>query len=84
MNGVEQFVVAHEVEFGSGGDPIAVTEAVCRAVVDATGIAPGAIVLVKAGGIPRTSSGKIRRQECRQRYLAGVLPCGYTWQNPTA
>ena len=84
MNGVEQFVVAHEVEFGRGGDPIAVTEAVCRAVVDATGIAPGAIVLVKAGGIPRTSSGKIRRQECRQRYLAGVLPCGYTWQNPTA
>jgi acyl-CoA synthetase (AMP-forming)/AMP-acid ligase II len=84
MNGVEQFVVAHEVEFGSGGDPIAVTEAVCRAVVDATGIAPGAIVLVRAGGIPRTSSGKIRRPECRQRYLAGVLPCGYTWQNPTA
>ena len=84
MNGVEQFVVAHEVEFGRGGDPVAVTEAVCRAVVDATGIAPGAIVLVKVGGIPRTSSGKIRRQECRQRYLAGVLPCGHTWQNPMA
>jgi fatty acid CoA ligase FadD32 len=31
-------------------------------------------VLVKSGGVPRTSSGKIARNACRQRYLAGELP----------
>jgi acyl-CoA synthetase (AMP-forming)/AMP-acid ligase II len=31
------------------------------------------VVLVKAGGIPRTTSGKIRRSACRRGYLAGTL-----------
>jgi acyl-coenzyme A synthetase/AMP-(fatty) acid ligase len=31
------------------------------------------VVLVKTGGIPRTTSGKIRRSACRSGYLAGTL-----------
>lgn len=31
------------------------------------------LVLLKPGGIPRTSSGKIRRRDCRALYLAGKL-----------
>jgi acyl-CoA synthetase (AMP-forming)/AMP-acid ligase II len=31
------------------------------------------LVLVRPGGIPRTSSGKIRRRDCRAMYLAGKL-----------
>ncbi|MEV5705517.1 fatty acyl-AMP ligase [Actinoallomurus sp. NPDC052274] len=31
-------------------------------------------VLVEPGGVPRTSSGKIARGACRERYLAGTLP----------
>ena len=30
-----------------------------------------AIVLIKAGSIPKTSSGKIQRHACRDGYLAG-------------
>ncbi len=32
-----------------------------------------AIVLAKAGAIPKTSSGKTRRSACRERYLSGQL-----------
>lgn len=32
------------------------------------------LVLVRPGGVPRTSSGKVARSACRERYLAGDLP----------
>ncbi|MGH8548061.1 MAG: non-ribosomal peptide synthetase, partial [Methylococcales bacterium] len=31
------------------------------------------LVLVQPGGVPKTSSGKLRRQACKQAYLDGVL-----------
>jgi acyl-CoA synthetase (AMP-forming)/AMP-acid ligase II len=31
------------------------------------------IVLIKPGALPRTSSGKVRRTQCRTQYLAGNL-----------
>lgn len=47
--------------------------AVQRAVADYFGVQVHALVLLKVGGVPKTSSGKIRRQECRKAYLAGAL-----------
>jgi acyl-CoA synthetase (AMP-forming)/AMP-acid ligase II len=76
MEGVERYVVAHEMEFGGGWNREAVAEGVRRALTGALGIGPGAIVLVKAGAIPRTSSGKVRRQVCKQMFLAQELACG--------
>ncbi|MBN2702358.1 MAG: hypothetical protein JXR29_13010, partial [Methylothermaceae bacterium] len=32
------------------------------------------LVLVKPGGVPKTSSGKLRRRACREAYLNGGLP----------
>ena len=37
------------------------------------------IVLVKAGSIPKTSSGKIQRHACRNGYLAGQLDVVASW-----
>jgi fatty-acyl-CoA synthase len=46
----------------------------CReAVVCATGLDPGLVVLLAPGILPRTSSGKIRRAETLRRWLAGTL-----------
>jgi len=45
-----------------------------EAVLTATGLAPGRVVLVIPGALPRTSSGKIRRAETLQRWLRGALP----------
>lgn len=46
----------------------------CReAVLDATGLLPDLVVLLEPGTLPRTSSGKIRRREALDRWLAGQL-----------
>ncbi|GHG07308.1 MULTISPECIES: fatty acyl-AMP ligase [Amycolatopsis] len=49
----------------------ALTAAVRRLVSDAHGLALRDVLLVPAGRVPRTSSGKIARGACRDRYLAG-------------
>jgi len=41
---------------------------------DAFLFGPDDVRLVPVGGIPRTTSGKVRRDACRQLYLAGELP----------
>jgi acyl-CoA synthetase (AMP-forming)/AMP-acid ligase II len=43
------------------------------AILDRTGIAPQAVLLLDPGTLPRTSSGKLRRQEALRRHLAGTL-----------
>ncbi|MET0649586.1 MAG: AMP-binding protein [Pyrinomonadaceae bacterium] len=84
VEGAEQLVIAAEVNqrhrpaSHAPGDATALdlkslTRAVQRDVSDQYGIGVHALALLKMGSIPITSSGKIRRQECRQRYLTGAL-----------
>jgi long chain fatty acid CoA FadD26 len=47
------------------------TAAIRRLVSDAHGLALRDVLLVPPGRVPRTSSGKIARGACRDRYLAG-------------
>jgi acyl-coenzyme A synthetase/AMP-(fatty) acid ligase len=47
--------------------------AIRRAIADQHEVVPSIIVLVSAQGIPRTSSGKLRRYECRTQFLSGQL-----------
>jgi fatty-acyl-CoA synthase len=42
-------------------------------VRDAVGIPPEEVVLVQPGTLPKTSSGKLQRTLCRDRYKAGAL-----------
>jgi acyl-CoA synthetase (AMP-forming)/AMP-acid ligase II len=44
-----------------------------RAVLAATGLDAARVVVLDAGTLPRTSSGKLRRQETLRRHLAGAL-----------
>lgn len=83
VEGEEQLVIAAEVnqryrpEGGDGEspalDPKSLERAVQRDISDQYGIGVHALVLVKMGSIPKTSSGKIRRQECRQSFLTGTF-----------
>jgi acyl-CoA synthetase (AMP-forming)/AMP-acid ligase II len=50
-----------------------VCEAIRRAVTERTGLTPHTIRLLAPGSLPRTSSGKLRRQEALRRYQAGTL-----------
>lgn len=68
--GTEEVVVVIECPPRAPAD---VAEAV-RAMVSAeVGLAPAEVVRVRPGTLPKTTSGKPRRQETRRRYLAGEL-----------
>ena len=69
----EALLVLAERRRGAVGDDVALEAAARRAVLDRTGVAPHAVVLLAPGTLPRTSSGKLRRQEALRRWLAGTL-----------
>src|SRR5262249_4037253 len=54
-------------------DPEAVIIAIRQAVSECHGLHVYAVLLLKAGGIPRTSSGKIQRYACRLGFLSKNL-----------
>jgi len=58
---------------GEAGGDEQVAAAAARAVLERTGLAPLAVRLLPPGTLPRTSSGKLRRQEALRRFLAGTL-----------
>ncbi|MEU6592219.1 amino acid adenylation domain-containing protein [Streptomyces sp. NPDC046881] len=69
-----RIVLVHEVRGRLDADAVTrITAAVRESVADGHGVRVDDVVLVRLGAIPRTSSGKIRRAECRTRWLAGDL-----------
>jgi amino acid adenylation domain-containing protein len=73
VDGEERLVLAQEVSNRLPLDADAVIEAVRRVVAEEHEIQTYAVVLLEPGSIPKTSSGKIQRQACRARYMAGGL-----------
>ncbi|MEU6186517.1 fatty acyl-AMP ligase [Nocardia sp. NPDC047038] len=72
----EDLVVAAELGTVDGREPIelfALARRIRTAVASTHEVMPGAVLLLEPGRIPKTSSGKLRRGECRARYLAGQL-----------
>ena len=51
--------------------------AIRETIVGEYDVSPGKIIFVRSGTLPRTSSGKIRRQECKARFLSGDLKIVY-------
>jgi fatty acid CoA ligase FadD32 len=70
----ERLVIVAERSRRSPPDPEEVRRAVRAAVSTIHDLPLHDLVLVRPGGVPRTSSGKIARSACRERYLAGDLP----------
>ena len=77
----EQLVVVQEV--GRHYDDVLIQEAIeaiRQAVLSEFDVEVAAIELLRAGTIPKTSSGKIQRQACRSRLLAGELKAVYSFR----
>ncbi|CAG1005375.1 partial fatty acid CoA ligase FadD32, partial [Myxococcaceae bacterium] len=55
-------------------DHAAVFTAMRQRLAEAAELAAAELVLAQPGGVPKTSSGKLRRQACKQAYLQGSLP----------
>ena len=68
--GREAVVVVAETK---AEDTTPVREAVAKRVKEAVGLAAAEVVLVIAGTLPKTSSGKLQRSLARTRYLAEEL-----------
>ncbi|UFP93830.1 amino acid adenylation domain-containing protein [Gloeobacter morelensis MG652769] len=73
MEGQERLVVAQELDFRQAVDIEAVAAAIRQAVYAEHEVQVHTVVLLKAGSIPRTSSGKIRRQACSSDFRTGKL-----------
>lgn len=71
--GEEQLVIVQEVEFRQKPNIEEVTTAIRQAVAEEHEIQAYAVVLIKAGTISKTSSGKIQRRATCAQYLAGEL-----------
>ncbi len=71
---VERLVVVQEVERGARVEAWSVVaEQIAAAVAEAHGAPADVVSLVRAGSIPRTTSGKVRRGACRNLFAQGAL-----------
>ncbi|MET0646791.1 MAG: condensation domain-containing protein, partial [Pyrinomonadaceae bacterium] len=76
----EQLVVVQEVEFRRRPEATAVIDAIRQAVAEEHEVQLHAVVLIKPGTIPQTSSGKIQRSRCRAQFEAGELQVVAEWR----
>ncbi len=77
-NGEEQVVVVQEVNHQEGMDLAALAQIVRQAVATEHELQLHAVALLEPRTIPKTSSGKIQRHLCRQKFLAHKLKLLYT------
>ena len=71
--GHEGLCVIHEVRMHTGLILDDVIRAIRSDIARDHEIRPDAVVLVRAGTLPRTSSGKVKRIECRERWLSKTM-----------
>jgi len=72
-SGTEKLVVAAESRERDATKRAAIAAAVTEQVSRGLGLPPDRVEIIPPGSIPKTSSGKLRREETKQLYLAGTL-----------
>jgi len=65
---------------GASVDTAAVFGSLRQALADDHQILPAALVLTGLADLPKTSSGKIQRQACREAFLSGTLQATAVWR----
>ena len=76
----ERLVVVQELERRAPSDLGGLVERVRQAVTEEHEVQPHAIVLVSAGSVPKTSSGKLQRRACREMFLSGSFEALAEWR----
>jgi acyl-CoA synthetase (AMP-forming)/AMP-acid ligase II len=78
IDGKERLCVIQEVK--PAADLPAIANSIRARVAAAHQLPVGSVILVRHGAVPRTSSGKVRRAECRAALLTGQLEKVYEWR----
>jgi acyl-CoA synthetase (AMP-forming)/AMP-acid ligase II len=73
-------VIVQEARSHASGDLRAAAFAIRRRVAEVHEIPVRAVLLVRPGAIPTTTSGKVRRRLCRETYLAGSFDALHAWR----
>ncbi|MGB7845373.1 MAG: AMP-binding protein [Candidatus Acidiferrum sp.] len=71
--GTEKLVIVAETREENRGKRAAIVAAMNDEITRGLGLPPDRVELIPPGSIPKTSSGKLRREETKQLYLAGTL-----------
>ena len=86
VDGEERLVVVQELErsyrsaLSPKGDLREVTSAIRQAIAEGHGLQPHAILLLRTGSVPKTTSGKIQRQACKIGFLTASLNVLSAWR----
>jgi hypothetical protein len=72
-NGTEKLVIVAESRTDDTSRRAKIAAAINEQVSQGLGVPPDRVELIPPGSIPKTSSGKLRRDETKQLYLAGTL-----------
>jgi amino acid adenylation domain-containing protein len=78
-DGQERLVIVQELRRSWRNEASSVLETIVRAVVDRHGLEPYAIILIKQGNLPKTTSGKVQRGRARRAFLSGRLSVVAQW-----
>ncbi|HKV12360.1 MAG TPA: amino acid adenylation domain-containing protein, partial [Thermoanaerobaculia bacterium] len=85
VEGEERLVVVQEVRRDARhADPAEAIGAIRRAVAEEHEVQLEAVVLIRTASLPKTSSGKVRRQATRQAFLEGGLAVVAAWEREAA
>ena len=81
VEGEERLIIVQEVErsYLRGLNVNEIVEAICQTVAERHIAQVYAVVLLKTGSIPKTTSGKIQRRACRAKFLEGNLEVVGEW-----
>ena len=75
-SGTEKLIVVAETREREASRRATIAAAVTELVSQGLGLPPDRVELIPPGSIPKTSSGKLRREETKQLYLSGKLSEG--------
>ncbi|HLK03393.1 MAG TPA: AMP-binding protein [Candidatus Acidoferrum sp.] len=71
--GTEKLIVVAESRESDSAARSKIASAVTEQISQGLGLPPDRVELIPPGSIPKTSSGKLRREETKQLYIAGTL-----------
>ncbi len=79
----EQLVIVSEVDRSKDADWNEVLRDIRSSVIACHDLPPDEIVLVRGGSMPKTSSGKVQRHACRNKYMDSDLLVVARWSTDT-